>query len=98
MFVMDSTHNKTLADLDRAWSEVSRLIKAKNELTEKWDNLVDKINEKGGREFLDNALLGPPQQFNGKEIKQLLSLCHPDKHGGKDLAKNITQKLLLLRG
>lgn len=36
-------------------------------------------------------------QFNTAEIKTLLSLCHPDRHGGKESAKRITQKLLELR-
>ena len=37
-------------------------------------------------------------QFTNDEIKTLTSLCHPDKHGGKESAVRITQKLLKLRG
>jgi hypothetical protein len=35
--------------------------------------------------------------FDDKEIKTLLSLCHPDKHDGKESAVRMTQKLLELR-
>lgn len=32
-----------------------------------------------------------------EDIRSLLLLCHPDKHGGKDSATRITQKLLAMR-
>lgn len=37
------------------------------------------------------------EQFTPEEIKTLITLCHPDKHGGKESAQRITQKLLSLR-
>lgn len=37
------------------------------------------------------------QCFSGDEINSLISLCHPDKHGGKDSAHRMTQRLLELR-
>lgn len=64
-----------------------RLIK----LLVKWNALVDKLNAKGGEEFLDSK-----PGFEDKEIAKLLQLCHPDKHGGKQLAIDMT-KLLLAR-
>lgn len=36
-------------------------------------------------------------QFSEEELKQLIRLCHPDKHGGSAAATKITQKLLALR-
>lgn len=37
----------------------------------------------------------PPQQiqFDRDRLRQLLQLCHPDKHGGSDLAQRVTQWL-----
>jgi hypothetical protein len=37
------------------------------------------------------------QQFNAEDIKRLLQLCHPDKHDGKAIATEMTQKLLKLK-
>lgn len=36
-------------------------------------------------------------QFTPAEIKTLIQLCHPDKHGGKQSAVHITSKLLKMR-
>jgi ribosomal protein L29 len=38
----------------------------------------------------------PPEGFKG-QIKRLLQLCHPDKHGGSEAATNATQWLLKMR-
>lgn len=35
-------------------------------------------------------------QFTSDEIKMMLTLCHPDKHGGNPKASAITAKLLEL--
>lgn len=37
-------------------------------------------------------------QLSQDDIKRMLILCHPDKHGGKTIATEVTQKLLQLRG
>lgn len=65
-------------------------------LMSKWNALVDQINARGGREFLDGARIGATQ-FSQDDIKRLLVLCHPDKHDGKRIAQEMTQKLLALR-
>lgn len=36
--------------------------------------------------------------FNEDEMRKLLALCHPDKHDGKPMAVEMTQKLLAMRG
>jgi hypothetical protein len=33
-----------------------------------------------------------------EELKTLIYLCHPDKHGGKEVATRMTQMLLDMRG
>ena len=38
------------------------------------------------------------KQFSDDDIKKMLLLCHPDKHGGKQIAHEVTQKLLAMRG
>lgn len=58
-----------------------------------WNTLVAQINAKGGRSFLD----GESNQFSPEEIEGLIRLCHPDKHGGSELANKMTAKLLALR-
>jgi hypothetical protein len=62
------------------------------ELGRKWNLLVTRINEMGGQKFLDGEA-----QLDQSEIKKLITLCHPDKHNGKDVATEMTQRLLELR-
>ena len=69
---------------------------AREALTKKWNALVDRINAKGGENFLQDATVGA-KQLDDEDIKRLLMLCHPDKHGGKKMAEEMTQKLLALR-
>ena len=64
-----------------------------NELLGRYNRLVTMINTKGGMSFLD----GNTSQFSSSEIKNLVKLCHPDKHGGSILAKDMTARLLELR-
>jgi len=35
--------------------------------------------------------------FSQEDIKRLIMLCHPDKHGGKKMAEDMTKKLLTIR-
>jgi regulatory protein YycI of two-component signal transduction system YycFG len=37
------------------------------------------------------------KQFTQDEIKRLILLCHPDKHQGKQIAHELTHKLLSMR-
>lgn len=62
-------------------------------LLTKWNPLIEKINAKGGQAFLN----GESQQFSQPEIRSLIKLCHPDKHGGSDEAHQITVKLLKMK-
>lgn len=74
-------------------------IDVKSELSNlrsRWNDLIGRINDKGGEEFLDGELPGP--EFTEREIRTLISLCHPDKHSGKKSATDITAKLLDMKG
>ena len=70
----------------------NNLIDRYNNLVDEWNGLVQKINECGGQ--MSNQ---QNTQFTPDELRTLLSLCHPDKHGGKESATRITQKLIAMR-
>jgi hypothetical protein len=80
-------------------SSISDIISMYKELQVKWNDLVERVNEKGGEDFLKHGIMpeDAPPQFSQDEIKRLLMLCHPDKHDGKAMAVEMTQKLLRLR-
>jgi hypothetical protein len=69
-----------------------------NALLQRWNDLVEKINLKGGESFLKSqpqSLVKNP--FTRDELMQLIALVHPDKHGGNKAAEELTKKLLDLR-
>lgn len=88
MFVLKSTYEGALYALDEERSKYSELARSYN-------RLIEKINEKGGHDFLDNATIGIG--FTKDEIGKLINLCHPDKHDGKKISTEMTAKLLKLR-
>lgn len=68
------------------------ISRASENLVEKWENLVRRINAKGGEEFLQKGVI-----LSDEEIKALIKFCHPDKHGGSLEANEITKRLLGIR-
>ena len=40
---------------------------------------------------------GPPEGLRGDLLRQVISLCHPDRHNGSKKATEVTKKLLQLR-
>lgn len=58
-----------------------------------YSNLVEEINKKGGRDFLDNGSINQEGQFNQKELKVLARLVHPDKHQNSERANEAFQKI-----
>jgi hypothetical protein len=101
MFVRQSTYDKSERQRKinaNAYWELKREheyldIKYKG-LLERWNELVRDVNAKGGQQFL---ACHSGSQFTDNELKSLLQLVHPDKHGGKESAKVITQKINQLR-
>lgn len=68
------------------------------EITDRWNALVKRINDRGGEEFLSGAaVFGVSGKFSDSDLKKLLMLCHPDKHGNSELAKEMTVKILEMR-
>jgi hypothetical protein len=74
-----------------------RIYQAYSKNYDEYNNLVNLLNHKGGKYFLDNAVIGGTQQFTQEELRSLLQLVHPDKHSGKDIAVELTKKINLLR-
>lgn len=77
-----------------------RATREHRKLLSEWNELVRKINDKGGVEFLREGTIIPPagkRTLTDTDIKSLLLLVHPDKHGGKEAAVRMTQRLLAMR-
>lgn len=68
-----------------------------NQAIRDWNALVQRINKLGGEDFLKRGER-KSTQFTEEEITKLINLCHPDKHDGKPMATEMTQKLLSLKG
>ena len=92
MFVSSKKHTSLRIDYSLLHSSYSAIIN-------KYNLLVMRVNKLGGEEFLRNAKIpeNEPQIFSQEDIKRLIFLCHPDKHGGKEMSHEITKKLLLMR-
>lgn len=88
MIVLQSTYDKLHA-------EHFALLFKHRDLVRDWNSLVELVNAKGGLQAL--KMRGESTQFSSDDIKRLLVLCHPDKHDGKQLAHDMTKKLLALR-
>lgn len=97
MFVSSSTHEKALSRLYRAKAELDHAVQMYNRLNDKWNALVRRINKLGGEEFLSGGERKTPAQFSADDLQRLIQLCHPDKHDGKPLATEMTQKLLKMK-
>ncbi|AUR92599.1 hypothetical protein NVP1174O_39 [Vibrio phage 1.174.O._10N.261.55.A8] len=95
MFTKTSTHIKLQKKYLSLQNDFIGLNSRYQKLINQWNDLVGEINEKGGRSFMDSK----PENHNltDDDIKKLLTLCHPDKHGGKSIANDMTAKLNKLR-
>jgi hypothetical protein len=102
MFVRQSTYDKAIEDRNNEqWLAIKWKVKYQS-LEARWTELVEQINDKGGRDFLlhgkiDRNAPKTIHQFNDDELRSLLQLVHPDKHGGKQSAVVMTQKINGLR-
>ncbi len=95
MFVLKSTYEEEVRERQKAERVFMHLHEQHESLIDKHNRLVEKINEKGaGSDFLNGQ---PDNRFSKDDIKRLISLCHPDKHQGKEAAKQMTQKLLEIK-
>lgn len=100
MFVLQSTHLKVIQQRNHEQKQAMFWHQEYGKLNVKWNSVVEKINEKGGMDFLNNGSISAEtvNQFTDDELRSLLQLVHPDKHGGKQSAVLLTQKINQLRG
>ena len=96
-------------EVHRKWkSEAAahRITKLEHEsLRAQWNAMVIRINQLGGSYLLrtGKVLHGasvPVQDatpFTADELRKLVKVCHPDKHGGDATMESITKKLLAMR-
>jgi len=85
MFVLQKTYDELL-------TRTHCYQEAFVELQLRWNALVEKINSKGGEEFLENAIF--PQNnavFSKEDLREILIHLHPDKHNGSKRATKIFQ-------
>lgn len=85
-------------------SELEKLLKEqelKNEALRKlWytaETLKDDLSWRLRELKYGNKAKQESQQFTQEELRSLLQLVHPDKHGGKASAVTLTQKINKLR-
>ena len=93
MFVTKATYERAANEALRWHREAVSIKTMYEQLLAQWNSLIRQINAKGGEKFLNST-----SQFTDDELKQLIMLCHPDKHDGKRSAVEMTQKLNALRG
>lgn len=95
MFVLKSTYEKLrrenaklLDDNVDAASVIVKWIKKYNREVKDHRQTLEEFQE-----YLEKA----KSPLSAKEIKSLLSLCHPDKHNNSVISNRMTQLLLKLR-
>jgi hypothetical protein len=99
MFVTKSRFDAVERRAQLAERQAFHYFTESKRLRAKWDALVDRINALGGETFLKNARLpsGEAPQFTADDLQRLILLCHPDKHAGKPMATEMTQKLIRMK-
>lgn len=85
MFVLSSTYESLKRQHDSA-------VRSYNRLLREWNQMVELINKKGGQDFLNDGVV-----LSQNDIKDLLTLCHPDKHQNSDTSVRVTKFLLGMR-
>jgi len=97
MFVLQSTFDKMQKRASIAESAYWTTKARHDNLLTQWNDLVDRINKKGGEAFLKRAKIPTGCEFEPEDVQRLIQLCHPDRHDGKPLATEMTQKLVALK-
>lgn len=90
-------HQKKSEEYHKAFESILYKYRYEQLLSE-YNALVQRINQKGGENFLQNASIQPVGiQLSKEDLKSLVQLCHPDKHAGKESAVEMTKKLNIIR-
>lgn len=100
MFVSSAKHKNHVAasnlTINYLVREVATQTKKYKDLLAEWNALVDRVNKAGGDKIFKTSASNNTQ-FTADELRTLVQLCHPDKHGGKEAATRMTQKLNQIR-
>ena len=100
MFVLQSTHDKVVAECQANYKLALKYYTEFRHTMDKYNQLVELINTKGGQEFLDDAVIPQKEKkldFSKEQLRKLIQLCHPDKHNGSALSVEVTQFLNSLK-
>ncbi len=66
-----------------------------------WNNLVAWVKSVGGIKHVNHVMRGGhssiASELDSKDFQKILMLIHPDKHGGKQMAVEMTAKVLEIR-
>lgn len=70
-----------------------------DKLLDEWNSLARQIKKHGGWQHMKACASGNKtvSGFTQDEINKLVILCHPDKHNGKQMAQDLTKKLIAMR-
>lgn len=95
MFVLKSKYKSIEKTLAVSEDKLSEMRYAFNCLVDEYNRLVRKYNQNIDEQ--KKLRSGYRINIDESDLKKILILCHPDKHGGKAMAHEVTQKLLLMR-
>jgi len=93
-----------LKTLEETVAEKVKLQWKLNGEIDDWNRLVKELKQMGGMDAIRRRHLSSqvnsksaPQPFTPEEIRILIQMSHPDKHSGKKIYSEITQKLVKMR-
>lgn len=98
MFVLKSTYEAAVEEGNRYLKQLNEALRDHRDTLLKFRNLqsrTDRLLETLAQ--AQSALAQRQPNLTREDIQRLLGLVHPDKHGGKQAAVEMTQKLLELR-
>lgn len=95
MFVRQSTYDRMKGKYYLLKAEHRALTMVHNELMTEYNTVIHRINAHGGEALFTQGSPGT-KQFSKQEIRKLVFLCHPDKHGNKKSATELTTKLIAM--
>lgn len=96
MFVFKSTHEEAIKENIRLIGELSGvydLLRDANQVITQYRRRYELLRNENAKLKMFNQ----NSEFAKKEVSILLSLCHPDKHDGKQIASDMTRRLLELK-
>jgi hypothetical protein len=91
MFVTRSRFKKSEERAEYAEGRLLAQIQKYNRLVDEWNALARRFNA------LKASTQKQSSPFSAEDVQRLIQLCHPDKHGGKTLATEMTAKLIKMK-